>query len=81
MNGGVSPDAGIGLTSATTTNATGTTYGPDATVLESSGDIAEMSHFDSFFATSGWTREDVLMVAGLVQVAAWVALLYLEVSE
>jgi hypothetical protein len=40
-----------------------------------------MSHLDSFFASSGWTREDVMVVAAGVQLLMWVALLYLEVTE
>jgi hypothetical protein len=38
------------------------------------------SHLDSFFDGSGWTREDVLVVAAVVQLLAWGALLYMEVS-
>ena len=38
------------------------------------------SHLDSIFAGSGWTREDVMVVAALLQILAWVSLLYLEVS-
>ncbi|WP_336001451.1 hypothetical protein [Halorientalis halophila] len=38
------------------------------------------SHLDSFFDSSGWTREDVLVVAAGVQLVAWAALLYLEVN-
>lgn len=39
------------------------------------------SHLDSFFDQSGWTREDVLVVAAIVQLLAWSLLLYLEVSD
>ncbi|MFD1588715.1 hypothetical protein ACFR9U_17185 [Halorientalis brevis] len=39
------------------------------------------SHLDSFFDQSGWTREDVLVVAAMVQLLAWSVLLYLEVSD
>ncbi|MGB9987316.1 hypothetical protein [Salarchaeum japonicum] len=39
------------------------------------------SHLDSFFDASGWTREDVMVVAAGIQILMWMALLYLEVSE
>jgi len=39
------------------------------------------SHLDSFFAESAWTREDVLVLAALVQLLGWAALLYLEVNR
>ena len=39
------------------------------------------SHLDSFFQSSALTREDVLVVAAVVQMLAWAALLYLEVNK
>lgn len=39
------------------------------------------SHLDSFFDSSGWTREDVMVVASAVQLLAWAALLYVEVQR
>jgi len=39
------------------------------------------SHLDSFFNSSGWTREDVLVIAAALQIGLWLALLYLEVTE
>ena len=41
----------------------------------------EVSHLDSFFAGTGWTREDILTLAAMIQVLAWLSLLYLEVSK
>lgn len=38
------------------------------------------SHLDSFFDQSGWTREDVMVLAALVQLLAWGSLLYIEVK-
>jgi len=40
-----------------------------------------MSHLDSLFASSGWTREDVMVVAAGVQLLMWVALLSLVVQR
>lgn len=39
------------------------------------------SHLDSFFDASGFTREDVLVLAGAAQICLWLALLYLEVRQ
>jgi len=81
QGGGYNPGPGYGLT-ATTTSAT-TTGGssPPEQPLAVEGNTAEMSHLDSFFAQSGWTREDVLVVAAGMQIALWLVLLYLEVTE
>lgn len=66
-------------------NSTGSTAAnaDTAAAVTSTGDpgafAAVDSHLDSFFAGSGWTREDVLVVAALVQLVAWSILLYNEV--
>ncbi|GAA0648758.1 hypothetical protein [Salarchaeum japonicum] len=39
------------------------------------------SHLDSFFSGSGWTREDIMVVAAGIQILMWTALLYLEVQK
>ncbi len=52
-----------------------------ASVTSTSGGQPVNSHLDSFFETSALTREDVLVLASLVQLVAWMALLYLEVTE
>lgn len=80
QGGGVNPDVGYGLVTSATTDG-GQRSAPDRTPLDSSGDISDLSHLDSFFATTGWTREDVLVVAAVVQLGMWLALLYLEVNE
>lgn len=67
----------------TTTATGGADYAATSTQGNSeslSADI-EVSHLDSFFANSGWTREDLMLVLGTAQVLAWLALLYLEVRE
>jgi hypothetical protein len=53
--------------------------GLDTNVTTSSAELE--SHLDSFFDDSGWTREDVLVLAAAVQLGMWVALLYLEVTD
>ena len=78
MDGGTSPTQGYGLTSAATVNGQ---TGPANSFVAGSTDAADFSHLDSFFAESGWTREDVLLAIGVIQVAAWLALLYLEVQK
>lgn len=83
QGGGYSPSPGYGLT-ATSTSAT--TQSPDVTAsqrqpLAATGDRSEMSHLDSFFANSGWTREDVMVVAAGAQLGMWIMLLYLEVKN
>ena len=87
QGGGYAPSPGYGLT-ATSASATTdhSSQSPGSTVpqrqpLSATGDRSEMSHLDSFFASSGWTREDVMVVAAGVQLLMWVALLYLEVTE
>ncbi len=72
-SGAVAATAG-GQTTDTTASVTSTTGGQ--TVI---GEVD--SHLDSFFAGTAWTREDVLVLASLVQLVAWMALLYLEVNE
>lgn len=89
QGGGYSPSPGYGLTatSATTTGSgpQGSTSRPSTTSqrqpLAVEGDTAAVSHLDSFFAQSAWTREDVLVVAAVVQLVAWTALLYIEVND
>lgn len=44
-------------------------------------DLGLESHLDSFFNASGWTREDVLVIAAALQIGLWLALLYLEVTD
>lgn len=39
------------------------------------------SHLDTVFASSGWTREDVLVLAALLQLGMWLALLYIELND
>lgn len=63
---GAAPSAG-GVSTTTTTGEVG-----EQTVN---------SHLDSWFSARGYTREDVLVVAAVVQMLAWAALLYLEVSD
>lgn len=57
-----------------------TSVGTGSPEMTTTGQDVE-SHLDSFFNRSGWTREDVLVIAASVQIAMWVALLYLEVTE
>ena len=45
------------------------------------GQTTVHSHLDSFFVQSGWTREDVLVVAALIQLIAWLLLLYMEANR
>jgi hypothetical protein len=52
-----------------------------STAAEESAVAEVNSHLDSFFAESALTREDVLVVAAVLQLLAWAALLYLEVNE
>jgi|GEM_PF-6481876 len=85
QGGSYAPTPGYGLTSATTEQPTeqpslGGQTG-QRQPLQASGDRSGMSHLDSFFASSGWTREDVMVVAAGVQIAMWIALLYLEVKN
>ena len=87
QGGGYAPSPGYGLT-ATSASATTdhSSQSPGATgsqrqPLSATDDRSEMSHLDSFFASSGWTREDIMVVAAGVQLLMWVALLYLEVTE
>ena len=79
MQGGGSPAPGYGLTSAATTQ--GSASALETTSLETQGDLSDLSHLDTFFANSGWTRDDVLVVAAVANVSLWLILLYLEVSE
>jgi hypothetical protein len=72
-SGAVAATAG-GQSTDTTASVTSTSGDPTV-------DAAVNSHLDSFFATSALTREDVLVVAAVVQMLAWGALLYLEVSD
>lgn len=82
QGGGYSPSPGYGLTATSATTTTGQSQSaPSQTPVSVEGDRSEMSHLDSFFASSGWTREDVMVVAAGVQLLMWVALLYLEVSD
>lgn len=39
------------------------------------------SHLDSWFQTHAMTREDVLVLASVVQLLGWMALLYIEVQR
>ena len=39
------------------------------------------SHLDSWFDTHAMTREDVLVLAAIIQLVGWVALLYIEVQR
>lgn len=39
------------------------------------------SHLDSFFATHAVTRDDVLVLAGVLNVALFLTLLYVEVAR
>lgn len=73
-SGGNNSNAGAGA---------GTGGGGLETDVEVSGaTVANVdSHLDSFFATHGVTREDVMVLAAAVQLGMWVALLYLEVSQ
>jgi|GEM_PF-5008029 len=72
--GAVTATAG-GPSTETAASVTSTSGGQQAVVGEVN------SHLDSFFATSALTREDVLVVAAVVQMLAWAMLLYLEVNE
>lgn len=71
--------------SEVTVTAGGSSTNAEASVTSTAGepsvDATVNSHLDSFFATSALTREDVLVVASVVQMFAWGALLYLEVNE
>jgi hypothetical protein len=77
--GGNSEDAAVTAT-AVGANAE-TAASVTSTSSEESAVAGVNSHLDSFFSTSALTREDVLVVAAVVQTLAWVVLLYLEVRE
>ena len=97
QGGGYAPSPGYGLTASATTaqpteqpsvtsSSTGAGLGATGTQRQQPRpqprpDRTGESHFDSIFASSGWTREDVMVVAAGVQLLMWVALLYLEVTE
>lgn len=75
-------DASIGGNSqASVTMTGGTETTASVTSMEGSASGALNSHLDSFFQNHAMTREDVLVVAAVVQLVAWSALLYLEVSD
>jgi len=66
---------------ATATSATG---GAEASVTDTSDPTAigaVDSHLDSFFEQHALTRNDVVVLLGIVQSVAWLTLLYLEVSN
>ena len=87
QGGGFAPSPGYGLTATSASAATEqSSQSPGVTnsqrqPLSASGDRSEMSHLDSLFASSGWTREDVMVVAAGVQLLMWVALLSLVVQR
>ena len=92
QGGGFSPGPGYGLTGSSTSAATTQQAGSVPTWqtggasvwsqhMTVEGDRSEMSHLDSFFASTGWTREDVMVVAASLQIIMWLALLYLEITE
>lgn len=45
------------------------------------GEETVNSHLDTWFTARGYTREDVLVISGAIQIVFWCALLYLEVSD
>lgn len=51
------------------------------TTYTNAGSGAGESHLDSFFNTSGWTRQDAITAATLLNTALFVALVYLEVQR
>ncbi|SEN04345.1 hypothetical protein SAMN05216388_1001231 [Halorientalis persicus] len=81
QGGGYNPGLGYGLTTTATSATTTGGSSPPEQPLAVAGDKSDMSHLDSFFASSGWTRVDVLVVAAGMQIALWLVLLYLEVTE
>ena len=84
QGGGFAPSPGYGLTASATTEQSSQSPGvtnSQRQPLSASGDRSEMSHLDSLFASSGWTREDVMVVAAGVQLLMWVALLSLVVQR
>lgn len=72
-NAGAQPSA-PGELRATATEVTDASAGAVETTVEDFD-----SHLDSFFESSNWTREDVMVVAALLQIIAWASLLWLEV--
>lgn len=51
----------------------------DGSTLETDVSVSGVdSHLDSFFEASNWTREDVMVIAAGIQVATFLALLYVE---
>ena len=79
MTGGGSPAPGHGLTTASAATEQSSLGG--STPLHATSDTSEVSHLDSFFQGSGWTREDVLVAVSVVELALWAILLYLEVTH
>lgn len=60
----------------------GQSQGLDATVNTAAvGQQSVNSHLDSVFDASGWTRDDVMVVAAAIQLLAWAALLWVEVNR
>lgn len=80
MTGAGSPAPGYGLVGASVTTE-GTDSSPETTSLQTSSDTSELSHLDTIFANSGWTREDILVVAAALDVVLFALLIYLEVGE
>lgn len=78
QGGGFDPATGYGLTA--TSAATSQPDAGEASITTTSGQ-AGISHLDSFFEQSGWTREDVLVVAAALDVVMFALIIYLEVSE
>lgn len=67
-----------GLVETTTTEGSPESgAGAGATTLDMSG----VSHMDSLFQTSGWTREDLELLAAVLNLVLVALLVYAEVSR